>query len=261
MGKFFAVLALTLATCLALYSCKSREVEAPFPDWSGQLAYFPLEIGRKNTYIVDSITFRSSPAGVVRDSSRIWLRDFVADTLSDQEGHLVFAVERWQNQSSGADSAWKYQTTWYAFRTNAQAVRMEGNFRYLSLIFPLDSRSAWDGNAWIDPSSKIEAGGQFLTPFQGWNYRVDSIDVAGVVGAQFFDSLLLVTEVDEDNLIERRFSRAKYARNIGLVEFEQWILDSQYCNQSPVPPDCLTKPWLDKAEAGFMFKMTIVDHQ
>lgn len=261
MRKLFFTLPVALVVGLTCYSCADRVVEEPSSDRTNQFAYFPLEIGRKNTYIIDSIIFLPGSGGIIRDSSRVWLLDAVADTFRDQEGHLVFAVERWERRGPGADSAWQYKNTWFAFRTDGQAVRTEDNFRFLPLIFPMDSRSAWNGNAWIDPFSTIEVGGQTLAPFQGWTYQVDEIDIAGEIGGQNFDSLLVVTEADEDNLIERRFSRSKYARNIGLVEREVWILDSQYCNQMPSPPDCATKPWLDKAEAGFVIKMTIVDHQ
>jgi hypothetical protein len=88
---------------------------------------------------------------------------------------------------------------------------------------------------------------------------VDSIDVAASVGAFTFDSTLLVTEADETNIIERRLSQARYAKHVGLVWREQWILDSQYCNQTPPPADCDTRPWALKAEKGYILRQVVLE--
>jgi hypothetical protein len=66
--------------------------------------------------------------------------------------------------------------------------------------------------------------------------------------------------VDETNAIERRLSRVKYAKHIGVVYRELWILDSQYCNQIPAPADCLTKPWVEKAEKGYILRQVITGY-
>jgi len=71
---------------------------------------------------------------------------------------------------------------------------------------------------------------------------VDSMDVFAQVAPFSFDSTLLITEADDENSIEKRCSKARYAKHIGLFWRQQWILDSQYCNQIPIPTDCETKP-------------------
>jgi hypothetical protein len=97
-----------------------------------------------------------------------------------------------------------------------------------------------------------------MRPFINWGYEVDSIDIQAFVGPFSFDSTLLVTEADDSNIIEKRFSRARYAKHVGLVWREQWILDSQYCNQFPVPADCETLPWEQKAEKGYILRQTVI---
>ena len=136
-------------------------------------------------------------------------------------------------------------------------MRTEENLRFLRLIFPLDEGRSWDGHVYFDENREIEIAGERMQPFRNWNYEVDALDVPGAVGAFTFDSLLVVIEVDDNNAIERRLSRVVYAKNVGLVEREQWILDSQYCNQTPPPSDCLTLPWEQKAERGYILRQTV----
>lgn len=248
---------LLLFLALGFAGCSDRQTEQPVMDAAGQYAYFPLRIGKSITYVVDSVVFGTGPGGVLRDSSRIFLQETVVDTLRDNTGQLIYLVERSERRSD--TSAWQLKNVWSAARTTNQAVRTEDNLRFLRLIFPMDERSDWDGNRWIDPQTELVVAGESLRPFSGWRYRVDSLDVSLAVGAFVFDSALVVTETDEENLFERRFSKAVYAKKLGLVRREQWFLDSQYCNRNPAPPDCATKPWEEKAERGFIVKMIVFD--
>lgn len=95
-------------------------------------------------------------------------------------------------------------------------------------------------------------------PFINWHYKVDSIDLPAIIGNFVFDSTLVITEADDTNIIERRFSRSWYAKNVGLVQKEQWILDSQYCNQLPTPPDCASLAWWLKAEKGYILRQVVI---
>lgn len=240
------------------WACGPGEPGGPAADPAEQYAYFPLAIGKSVTYTVDSIRYDPAPDGNIRrDSVRVFLRETITDTLRGNGGQLLFVVERQERRADTA--AWALKNVWSAVRTTTQAIRTEDNLRFLRLVFPFDSRTAWDGNVWIDPDQEIEIAGETLRPFANWLYRVDSLDLPGTVGAFVFDSLLVVTETDEDNLFERRLSRAKYAKNVGLVWREQWIMDSQYCNRVPTPPDCATKPWPEKAEKGFIVRQVMLD--
>lgn len=251
------VLLLPILCCLFFASCEKRQVLEPNPVDQSQYAYFPLEIGKFIEYQVDSVLYDfASGGGIVMDSSRTLVKETVVDTLRDPSGLLKFIIERLERQESG--TPWVFKTLLSASRTPSQAIRTEDNWRYLKLIFPMDRRSAWDGNLWIDKNREIEFSGERMRPFSNWAYEVDSIDVQAVVGAFVFDSTLLVTEADDSNVIERRFSRVRYAKNIGLVWREQWILDSQYCNQAPPPVDCETRPWELKAEKGYLLRQVII---
>lgn len=208
---------------------------------------------------MDSIVYDFAPGGgIIRDSSHRLVREVVTDTLRDNTGQLLYSIEHFERPDD--TSAWTLRFVCSEARTGTQAIRTENNLRFLKLIFPFDRFSAWDGNLWIDEYREIEIAGERIRPFVNWRYEVDSLDIPAQIGDFAFDSLLVVTEVDETNAIERRLSRVRYAKNIGMVWREQWILDSQYCNQIPAPVDCLNKPWFDKAEKGYILRQVITDY-
>jgi len=229
------------------------------PNIAEQQAYFPLEIGKYVEYQADSIIYDFSTGGsTIRDSSSILVREEITDTVRDITGELVFVIER--SERNNDTQPWVVRNIWSATRNGSQAIRSENNLRFLRLVFPFDNRTRWDGNVWIDEYQEIEIAGERIQPFVNWGYRVDAYDVSAQVGTFTFDSVLVITEVDETNAIERRFSRSWYAKDIGLVRREQEILDSQYCNQIPAPSDCLTKPWKEKAQKGFTLKQWLINH-
>lgn len=233
--------------------------EQPLVLAEAQHAYFPLRTGQWVEYQVDSILFDFGPTGqTVRDTVHLQVREEVTDTLHDDTGLLWYRIERSERLSDAAP--WAFRRVWTAARTTTQAIRQEDNLRFLRLVFPLAPRTRWDGNRWIDPTLEIEVAGERLRPFGNWTYRADAVDVTAQIGSFRFDSVLVVTEVDYANAIERRLSRAWYARNIGLVQREQWILDSQYCNQTPPPADCLTRPWELKGQKGYILRQLILRH-
>ena len=242
------------------WACSKQPVIPIEPvDPASQYAYFPLEIGKFIDYAVDSVVYDfATGSSILRDSTRTFLREVIADTILDNAGQPVYAIEQYERRSDTA--AWQIRRVYSAARTATQAIRTEENLRFLKLIFPLDRHSAWNGNLWIDQYREIEIAGERLRPFVNWNYEVDSLDIPAAIGPFNFDSILVVTEVDETNAIERRFSRVKYAKHLGLVWREQWILDSQYCNQLPPPADCLSKPWTEKAEKGYVLRQVITNH-
>lgn len=249
-----------LAALVCLFAaCDNHQLVPSDPLGESQYAYFPLQIGKYRIYQVDSIVYDFQPGGSgVLDTSRVFVKEVATDTLRDNQGNLLFLIERYERASE--TEAWLYKSTGTASLNKSQAIQTEDNWRYLKLVFPMDPRSKWDGNLWIDENREIEIAGERIRPFTNWAYEVDSIDIQAVVGQFVLDSTLLITEADDVNVIERRYSKARYAKHIGLVWREQWILDSQYCNQVPTPADCETRPWELKAEKGFILRQIIISY-
>ncbi len=246
--------------CLLSAACGERETAPPAEDEAAaQYAYFPLRIGQYRNYQVDSVVYDFAVAGgTQRDSSRTFLREVVTDTFRDQTRQLVFTVEQYERKN--ANQPWQIRRIGTAARTPTQAIRTDNNLRFLKLVFPLDRRSEWNGNLWIDADREIEVAGERIKPFANWQYEVDTLDKPAQIGRFRFDSVLTVTEANQTNIIERRFSRVKYAKNVGLAFREQEIFDSQYCNQTPVPADCSTRPWRQKAQKGYSIRQILLDY-
>lgn len=245
--------------CLLMGACSNRQtLDLPLFD-PAQLEYFPLIPGHYVVYRVDSLVYDPAPNGQTAiDSSSTFVKEVVGDSLLDNTGQLQYIIERYERQTD--TMPWLLKFVGSASRNNGQAVRTELNFRFLKMLFPMDQRSAWDGNLWIDKNREIEIAGERMRPFINWSYAVDAIDIPTLIGGFTFDSTLVITEADDNNAIERRFSRAWYAKHIGLVQREQWILDSQYCNQFPSPADCLTLPWELKAEKGYILRQVVLKY-
>ena len=240
-------------------SACDRELGAP-PKFNieDQQQYFPLFIGHSITYQCDSIVYDFEISGsTLKIASTTFIQERTTDTLLDNTGQLTYTIERYERKAE--TDPWLLTKIWLARQDNTQAIRIEDNLTFIRLIYPMDRRSEWDGNVLIDANREIEIAGERMRPFVNWRYEVDSIDIAQQIGAFAFDSVLVITEVDETNVIERRLSRSKYAKGKGLVWREQWILDSQYCNAVPAPTDCETKPWDQKAERGYILRQVIVE--
>lgn len=256
MPTRFGILALLIT---GLFACGPDEIAPPAPNLAAaQHAYFPLQVGQYAVYTVDSIVYDFIPGGIGRDSSRTFVREQITDTLYDNTGQLHYVVERYERKHQ--DLPWTLHHIYRAARTDKQTIVTEENLRFLKLIFPMDRRSEWNGNLWIDPELEVEVAGERMRLFSNWRYEVDSIDVKANIGRFSFDSVLVVTEADDSNIIEKRLSIVRYAKGVGLVQREQWILDSQYCNRVPPPADCATKPWVDKAEKGYILRQTILEY-
>lgn len=254
LNRFFYVV---LGLSLGLGACDNPpDIPLKPLNVEEQYAYFPLQPGQYVEYMLDSIVYDFGAGNAtIRDTARCLVRELVADTLRDNTGQLFYTVERYERKNEF--DPWVLKTINRIGRTPTQAIRVDQNLRFLPMIFPMDRRSEWDGNVWIDVDYEIEIAGERMRPFNNWAYEVDSIDVPQLVGGFAFDSVLVITEADDNNVIERRLSKSWYAKNVGLVRREQWILDSQYCNQSPTPPDCATKPWEEKAEKGYILLQTV----
>lgn len=251
---------LFFCTAFVIAACGKREVLPPIDldtEAAAQYAYFPLKIGQSHIYQVDSVTYDFANGGISRRATTTFAKEVITDTLRDNTGALRYVIERYER----ADAAlpWVLVAAETAQNTDNQIIRTENNLRFLKLIFPMDRRSEWDGNRWIDPDREIAIADERMRPFANWRYEVDSIDIKSKIGKFSFDSTLVITEVDETNVVEQRFSRAWYAKGIGLVRREQRILDSQYCNKTPAPADCATKPWTEKAERGYILTQTLME--
>jgi hypothetical protein len=80
---------------------------------------------------------------------------------------------------------------------------VESNQRYVKLVFPVLSRTTWNGNAQNANGSQT--------------YQFQAVDQPANIGTLHFDSTVVVLQRDETDLLNRRFYTEIYAKNVGMV--------------------------------------------
>lgn len=88
--------------------------------------------------------------------------------------------------------------------------------------------------------------------FKDWTSVIEKMEGEVTLNRFTFKDVLTVLLVNNENLIEYRYGIEQYAKNVGLVYRELWILDTQ-----KIDP---TLPWKQKAEKGFILKQKIIAH-
>jgi hypothetical protein len=215
------------------------------PDSSQE--FFPLSIGKTLIYSVDSVFYKEDE---LPDTVRIFAREVITDTLRDNEGDLLFRIER--SERASESDPWQISQILSMKRSNTQAERVENNQRFISLTFPFRRNAIWDGIGFNSDSLQLTVRGEVIEIFKDWESRFDEIFVPQMVNSFEFDSTVVVFHANSENFIEQRFNREVYARGIGLVVKEMAILDSQVSNGERV--------WPDDAEKGFTMRQTLIEH-
>lgn len=240
------------ASCLFLPSCKDKSVVEDFQVDFGY-EYLPIEIGKYRDYLVDSTTYDIGPSGsIIVTNSQNYVRELIADTITDNLGRLGYKIERYEKKELEAD--WEIADIWMTIKTEEQVESLEENLRFVKLVFPLKEGLIWDGNRFIDETTTAVIAGESIEIFKSWEYEVDFVAQPVAVNNELYDDAIQVIQADNENLIELRFSREQYVRDIGLVFREMRILDTQCITE------CEGLPWEAKAEKGFILTQSLIDH-
>lgn len=218
--------------------------------------YFPLETGKYKIYRVDSTVYDAFFGTFQTISYEV--KEITGSTGTDGEGDFFYSVERYIRPNN--TQPWELYNIWSEKIEDNQLQRVEDNQRMIKMVFPVKESRTWDGIVYIRRDTLVPVRGGSIDMFKDWNQFTYN-NVAGT----FFDTIsntvypdaVEVMQVDKTNNIERRFSKEVYAKNIGLVYKEMWILDTQ-CNGNIAL--CLGMSWKDKAEKGFILTQTLIEH-
>ena len=232
-----------------LNACK--ETPDDFQPTDAGYDYFPLSIGKYLLYEVDSTIYDPTGDTSVYTSHTL-MKEEILDTLRDNLGNLLYKLERYERQADTLP--WQVKKVFTASVQGDQAVVTEDNLRFIRMTFPVRKNETWNGNVHFDPGLIVTVAGESLEMFKGWAYKIEETGVPVAVGNFNFEEVATIREADSENLIEKRLSKAQYAKGIGLVYRELWILDTQ-CVES-----CDGQTWEQKAEKGFILKQTITGH-
>lgn len=244
---------LCLIAVVSYWGCK--EETQPWEP-AADLNFFPLAIGKQITYQVDSVFYDDFNNTV--DSSTFHIKEQVTDTFTDNSGNLNFSI--WKYRRDNASAPWVFQRVdTRQIRNGQTAESTDGNQRYVKLSFPVNRRTRWDGLAYVDRDTFYQVRNASLQIFKDWEdlfYYSNVNEPFNINGFQF-DSTTVIVQADAENNIELRYSIERYARSVGMVYKEIKILDSQCI---AVDPTCLTRPWEERAEKGYIIKMAVLDY-
>lgn len=221
--------------------------------------YFPLAIGAANIYQVDSIVYNPVIGGIQADSTSVYLREVIVDSLLDESGNTWYRMERYQRYSDTLP--WQIAQVLMLSRNKSEAIRTEDNLRFIKLRFPIELNESWDGNAAFDASRDFAVAGENMAVFKNWNYQVLETDGVYQEGVLLLNEVLTVQNADDENLIERRFAIERYAKGVGLVYREWAIYDTQCeaCCASDFAL-CQSLSWPEKAERGLMIRQRLLNY-
>ena len=212
MKKTFAVIVLLLAMI-----CCKKETDEFTIDY--QVAYVPTATGHWVVYDVDSIRYNFiDPSTQQVDTIRYQQRETITDTFYDNLGRIAQRLELARRPNSSA--AWVLDRVWYSVKTGTTYEKVENDLRFLKLVFPPYKDITWKGNQYIPAS---DTGNQAYKIYAGWNYKITEVNVPATFNGLLFDSTLTVTQVDEENLIDKKRSVEQFAKGVGLI-YKEWIL-------------------------------------
>ncbi|HRI29296.1 MAG TPA: hypothetical protein PK715_14655, partial [Chitinophagales bacterium] len=169
--------------------------------------------------------------------------------FTDNEGRPAITIERYARYADTI--AWDklIPTVWYAAKNNQKAERKEGELRYLNMVFPALQGTKWMGNAYINTNQDATA------VFANWQYTYTEVDVPKTMGTLSFSQTATIVQNDYEDLVNKIYSREVYAKNVGMIEKERWLL--QLGTNDITSP----LPWPQRAQRGTLVKMRVIDYK
>lgn len=231
-----------------------REVEVPDDiDYS----YFPLNTGHFVDYRVDSVLYNDFSMTV--DSSTYYVREEVGEIQQNNTDAPYNLIYRYQRRDTFL--SWSSPRVWTARLDDYRLIKTEENLPFIRMVFPLRNDKKWDGLVHVRRDTVIvfdEQTGETIDMFKDWDdCVVSNFGEPYTVNGHYFPETATIVHVDKTNNIERRYSVERYAKGVGLIEKEMWILDTQ-CGGNIA--DCIGLPWEVKAEKGFIVRQSILHY-
>ena len=208
--------------------------------------YFPDDSGTFVTYKVDSIIYNDFDHS--RRYSTIYLKEKIGEQFLDNLGRKSKKILRYYSDS--LYNEWELYNVEYFVKTTQYLERVEENLRYIKLVFPNDKNLKWLGNRYITipPPFILDSTNYYLND---WKYTIKERDKYYDNGFKIFDSTLMVTQIQDSTAIFKTYSVEKFARNIGLVYKEFWMVTGEIN---------IGSPWEDRAEKGFILRQYAIDY-
>ena len=189
-----------IISILAFTAC-TKENNAP--KRSLGFEYYPLAKEKVWIYDVDSTFYDKFYNG--RATNYLFqIKDSIADTFTNLVGNTVYRLERYKK--SPDSNIWTYQKTFTRSIHLRSAEEQIDNQNFIRFIFPPELGSTWNGNS--------------RNTLEKQDYRIVSFPEMIQIGETNYDSVAVVQQSDENNLIQEDIVSESYAKHIGLIKKE-----------------------------------------
>jgi hypothetical protein len=195
-----------------LFSCKKTSIDPVAVDQ----AYFPLQTGKFIIYDVDSIAF--SNFFNTTDTFSYQIKELVDSPYVDAANQTAYTIIR--SIRADDNSPWEIKDIWSANLTDHTAEKVEENLRFIKMDFPVLLNKSWEGNSLINTDST-------LLYLKDWEYEYTEVNSVASVDTMQFDSIVTVTQLKEQNAIEKLIFLEKYARSVGMIYKEEQNIETQ----------------------------------
>lgn len=191
------ILFYVLLSVLFISSCKKEPITSESYDFGYN--YFPLRVGDSAVYKVNYIFWNDFDNTI--DTTNYFLCEYIESATTNLSGDSLYRIERMKRNSE--IEPWNLDSVWFALRTKNEAIRVENNFSYVKLVFPVAENVVWNGNA--------------HNPLEEKKSKIVRISTATVNGFSYNNAVFVDNERFQ-SLINSDVEAETYAPNIGLIE-------------------------------------------
>lgn len=207
-----------------LFSCTKKKDTSYSENYSE--GFFPLDFGKYVVYDVDSILWDDFQC--VKSLHAYQMRYTVGDTFRDDANRLTYRIDIHLRKKDTL--SWDPHRVIFVTPTDTRLELVEGNVRFIKLVYPVSNDVTWQGN------SMIPALDQDHRYLQGWTYRYSNFSEQFNSGFTYFDNTVTVSHIDEqqndpetmpDSYSYKTFSKEVFGFGIGMIyrETTHWIYD------------------------------------
>lgn len=178
-----------------VYSCKKNEETEEYTgsDYiNNQTGYFII-------YDVDSIVLNDFTG--TRDTFYFQIKEKLESYFTDETGKPALRIERYYRQNP--QDNWQIKDVWSSSTSLSAYEKSEENIRFTKLVFPLRSKSRWNGNRMNSLGEQI--------------YEMKEPHVSYKIGSIVFDSTVTVVQANDSSLVNQKSVYEVYARGKGLI--------------------------------------------
>lgn len=231
-------------------SCQSKsEFEEAKPRLGND--YLPLNIGKFIEYEVDSIIYDPQNNNTIKiDTIHFVSRDVITDSLRDATGQKIYTIEHFERKDT--TQLWQIKRVWSAAQLTDYITRTEENLRYLKIPQFFEEKTTWNAHIFINSDLEIKVADEVIQPFsKKWTFNIETFGKSETINRLNFENVLTIKgQTDPRIFNERRYTLEKYAKNIGLIYKELYILDSQNTD--------VNIAWERRAQRGYIVRSKVV---